>query len=1097
MQTVTIGTFYGVSLAFEEGRLAALSVGIHRKDRVPITEQRWTVPPGELSRPALDLREPDDPEMRRLGLDPATGRQAEQPLGRGRRRIEVFQGRGEEDSDLVTARARMIVEVAEPMAWTLLLQQAQGRAVDGGYEFDLPGRTRVLVRLGDVATKPQVGWEGNVVGVKLELPEGRTLVDLWIESRPEYDVNDTLIVCPPHQVAEAAVVATCLPTEAFQPLIDLPAMPRDEEGLMRWESRLRRYADLIQRLPLRRIVYLHPYDPQIWHLLDPSGEAERLFLLPEGTEAGDLEEGQVLHYQDHRHLAELAWEHLAGRESPQGLPLPREAAEFYPFGVLDALRKGRSLLLEEMDFVPTKEQVAEIVNQGAGGQEVVIVEERVGLACIIGALYARYIGAHLYVNRPPELERVEAGIHQVIARVDALFDSHQWPEDGTPVVADLLSLITTQVDDYICERLRRPRRLTVFTRGMPYTFVRGQGEVLEWGQMPIGHVIAEPAMLTLREVMARAIERPPLAFSLVFDPGFFGGSEADWTTAQLAKTPTYPLLLQGTEASPENLLIYPRFLPVEELVFVTHGTEESIVLMDAQGEECHLREDEIRRECQFSSLPVVFNNSCISWVGVGRAFVGAGARGYVGTLWSVENEAATDIAKGAIEAMLAEGRPVAEALAGVQVQDELTKRAYIYVGLASSELGAKPYPPQEKPEVLRRALDDLFPRLNELANQGHVNQAGTLYKKYRAIAEDYRSLARDPRMEVPPEAQADIGLQEAYYLANMATKRDRATGEAAIEKCRAALDLVNRLPLAKGEKDQRRALAWGRMAYVQFVQGEWAEALANYRQSMRALREVGDREKMAACLRKMGQIHQGRGGWAEAEACYTESLAICREAGIAQGEAESRNDLGALYQKWGRSEEALAHLEASLALCERLGDEGTRSQALINLGLVHQRQGQWGRAQGCYQEALPLCEKLGDRQGMATCYHNIGNLLCWQGEWEEAWSHYERGLALSRELGDREGEAVGLHQMGTILRRQGRLGEALAHLQKSLELTRAMGHRPGEVSTLYALGLTHEDRREGAEALRCYQSALEVARRLGDEEAEGILQDKIEALQDR
>ncbi|MFQ6057491.1 MAG: tetratricopeptide repeat protein [Anaerolineae bacterium] len=1097
MKTVTIGTFYGVSLAFEDGHLTALSVGVHRKDRIPIAE-RWTVPPGEMSRPALDLREQDDPEMRRLGLDPATGRQAEQPLGRGKRRIEVFQGRGVEGSDAVTARARMIVKVNETAAWTLLLQEAQGRAVDGGYDFDLPGRTRVLVRLGDVVAKPQYGWEGNVVGVRLELPAGRPLVvDLWIESRPEYDVNDTLVVCPPHQVAEAAVVVTCLPTHKFQPLIDLPARPEDEGGLRRWESRLSRYADLIQRLPLRRIVYLHPYDPQVWRLFDPSGEVEQLFFLPERTEVGDLEGGQVLRYQGHRHLAELAWEHLAGREALQGFPLPREKTEFYPFGVLDALRKGRSLLLEEMDFVPTKEQVAEIVNQGAASQEVVIVEEEVGLAAIIGALYARYIGAHLYVNRPPELERVEAALRQVMARVDALFDSHQWPEDGTPVVADLLPLVTAQVDDYIRQRLRRPQRLTVFTRGMPYTFVRGQGEVPEWGQMPIGHVIAEPAMLTLREVMARAIARPPLSFSLVFDPGFFGVSEAEWTTEQLAKTPTYPLFLQGSEANPENLLIYPRFLPVEELVFVTHGTEEGIVLKDAQGEDRLLREEEIRCECHLSSLPVVFNNSCISWVGVGGAFVGAGARGYVGTLWSVENEAAIEIAKGSTEAMLAEGKPVAEALAGVQVEDELTKRAYIYVGLASSELGTWEYDPRERPEVLRRALDDLFPRLNDLANQGHVHQSWTLYEKYRDIAEDYLSLARDPQMKVPPEAQVDIRLQEAYYLANVATKRDRATAEAVIEKCQEALDLVNRLPLSEGEKDQRRALAWGRMAYVQFAQGDWAEALANYQQSLGALRGVGDREKTAACLRKMGQIHQGRGEWAEAEARYTESLAICREAGIEQGEAESRNDLGALYLKRGRPEEALAHLEASLALCERLGDEETRSQVLINLGLVHEQQGQWGRAQQRYQEALTLCEKLGDRRGMASCYHNLGNLLYGQEEWGEARSHYERGLALSRELGDREGEADSLHQMGAVLRRQGRLSEALTHLRESLELTRAMGDRPGEMRTLFGLGLTHEDRGRVAEALGCYQSALEVARRLGDEEAAGILQGKIEALQHR
>jgi hypothetical protein len=43
--------------------------------------------------------------------------------------------------------------------------------------------------------------------------------------------------------------------------------------------------------------------------------------------------------------------------------------------------------------------------------------------------------------------------------------------------------------------------------------------------------------------------------------------------------------------------------------------------------------------------PVVFNNSCFSWGETSRFFISSGARGYIGTLWAVENEPAVRVGK--------------------------------------------------------------------------------------------------------------------------------------------------------------------------------------------------------------------------------------------------------------------------------------------------------------------------------------------------------------------------------------------------------------------------------------------------------------------
>ncbi len=45
------------------------------------------------------------------------------------------------------------------------------------------------------------------------------------------------------------------------------------------------------------------------------------------------------------------------------------------------------------------------------------------------------------------------------------------------------------------------------------------------------------------------------------------------------------------------------------------------------------------------NFPIVFNNTCSSWSDIGACFVGAGCRGYIGTLWPVGNDTATNAAR--------------------------------------------------------------------------------------------------------------------------------------------------------------------------------------------------------------------------------------------------------------------------------------------------------------------------------------------------------------------------------------------------------------------------------------------------------------------
>lgn len=84
--------------------------------------------------------------------------------------------------------------------------------------------------------------------------------------------------------------------------------------------------------------------------------------------------------------------------------------------------------------------------------------------------------------------------------------------------------------------------------------------------------------------------------------------------------------------------------------------------------------------------PVIFNNSCLSWGEISRFFITGGARGYVGTLWSVSNYAAVKAAK-TFYSMISE-HTIMTSLhkALMEIKDTDSKDIYLYWGLHFTSL---------------------------------------------------------------------------------------------------------------------------------------------------------------------------------------------------------------------------------------------------------------------------------------------------------------------------------------------------------------------------------------------------------------------------
>ena len=340
------------------------------------------------------------------------------------------------------------------------------------------------------------------------------------------------------------------------------------------------------------------------------------------------------------------------------------------------------------------------------------------------------------------------------------YDEATWQKD----TQELTALVTARVDGLIRAKLLRKQKATVFTLGLPYTFVEG------WADKTLGHVLAEPCITVLRQVMSQALTPPAASFTLVLDPGFFRAAESPEITRRLRGGRVYPLYLRDSAASPAALQSYPSLLPVEAILLDLPGDEGSLFFIDKSRRMRPFSAAEIELTCEFAYAPLVFSQAAFSWLSVGAAFLRAGAGGYVGTLWSVESEPATEMAL----RTLGTG-PAEQTGGGVLVIDPMTRRAYIHLGLSTQGGRAAAEPQSRIPNVAARQA--LYGAMLALAASGLHEQSEPLFRQWLALGEEDLSAAGEDRQALKDELDVE---EREYHRQVQVGKEKRANGGAAL-----------------------------------------------------------------------------------------------------------------------------------------------------------------------------------------------------------------------------------------------------------------------------------------------------------------------------
>ncbi len=822
---------------------------------------------------------------------------------------------------------------------------------------------------------------------------------------------DAVVVCRREQWAEAATVLSCFAPGALPPLLVLDPAPCSEADyarlhdayrqmrerrdadrgtpaaraaaggadepdewsnaeidrraalltpFRRWIRRKRLLGEGLRRLPLRRAIFLCAPSAEEMSLVEavPVGRFDprrRRPLLVEGLAALQLStQGDAPFWQ-------RAWEAVRPGEP---LPAGTIVVAADPIAVVAALYRSRRLGQPlSVGAAPAEPQTFASEEPGSEPPgECVVVEAR-GLADdLLAALYAARQGARLCV-----IPILDAGaIEKARQAVQAALDRQR---DATPALATLRATVAAAVPAAVIDAVG-DLPLTAFTAGVPYHLL-ANGRI-DWADKPIGLMTGDPLLLCSAELFSlAAADDDGARIDVLFEPGYFDTRETEAVLAALRGAGAHCLLLEGKAASNTSLIAVPG-LPLDLLFFDTHGSAESMLLEDMPIESFKLLQ-----RVSLASRPLVFNNSCLSWTGVGREFIAVGARGYVGTLWSVRADQGARLAATLMTRIAGGEQTVAASLRRSGV-DALTDAAYVFVGPVGARLAA-PAPGGDERRRLTRLATALLQAACFVARQGPDPASPRIAPLLQALR---------------PQAEALIAEVQ---------RRWREADGSTLGLLTDQLDLVQALRLDPANAGRDAALVRRGLELSGAIESASPPPAV-------------DLEAQARFWRMAAQDWGRRGRWGDAAGLLTMAITRSKSAGRAAG-AECLQ-LADAWRRLGNLEAALQTAAEARAEFAAAAGPDAREGAMLAAGRLAQlwrEAGSWEEARLAAEDGLGLAIETDQLAEQAAFHADLSNIARSRGDPVAAIACAERALATARSAHSENAEAAALGALARAL----------------------------------------------------------------------------------
>ncbi len=344
--------------------------------------------------------------------------------------------------------------------------------------------------------------------------------------------------------------------------------------------------------------------------------------------------------------------------------------------------------------------------------------------------------------------------------------------------------------------------------------------------------------------------------------------------------------------------------------------------------------------------------------------------------------------------------------------------------------------------------------------------------QYELRIEDLRTATDADRTRVAAERS---------YIAAAQLQRERTpeSRRKAIERYGETLRLMREAGDRRGE-----AMTLTSVGSIYHLLSEPQNAVEPLGQALTIWRAIGDRHLEAITQALNGRIYYSLGEPQKALESYLLALPVMHAVGDQSGEAVTFIQIGGVYKLFGEPQKALDHFAQALPLLRAVGDRWNEATLLNNMGAVYHLVDDLPKALYYFQQVLPLARAINNRGVEAAALTNMGTVYNLKEEPEQALVYLDQALTVVRANKDRRTEAAVLTHTGTAYSLMKQKPKAVDYFERALELRVSVSDRLGEATTLNHFGRAFDLWHESQKAFDYYEKALPIWRAVGDRNGE-------------
>lgn len=271
-----------------------------------------------------------------------------------------------------------------------------------------------------------------------------------------------------------------------------------------------------------------------------------------------------------------------------------------------------------------------------------------------------------------------------------------------------------------------------------------------------------------------------------------------------------------------------------------------------------------------------------------------------------------------------------------------------------------------------------------------------------------------------------------------------------------------------------------RIADSFYMQGDYGEALANYKKSLHGFYEQNDVAGVISALGGAANSAYYQGSYDEALDYFQKNVAVQESQHDQLGVATSLRGIGNVHRSRGDFGAALENYLRGLSLSEQI--KAPTGTILGSIGLVRALQGENDQALDYYRQSLAEFEAADNKIDKARALSLMGNAYYAQQNYESALESYRSGLLLREAMDDKPGQADLLVGIGTVNLRKRAYSEALDNYKRALAIFESVDHKQAAANVLTKLSETNLLQLDYLQALNFAEQAALLAKQVQADE---------------